>query len=102
MKGELAEECDYTREAYFLTQFGSPAFLGNDPRFKVPWVWEGSTPTVLVMEYVDGTSVGEALVDGLSQADRDIVSCSLFFERCRALMFIDRYEDNRALFKRAV
>lgn len=77
MKGELADECDYTREASFLTQFRSPAFLGNDARFKVPWVWNASTSTVLVMEYVDGVSVGEAIVGGLSQADRDDVSSSI-------------------------
>ena len=76
MKGELAEECDYNREASYLTKFRSPAFLGKDSRFKVPWVWEGSTDTVLVMEHVEGVSVGEAVVGKLSQADRDDVSLS--------------------------
>jgi aarF domain-containing kinase len=76
MKGELADECDYTREASYLTRFRSPALLGNDSRFKVPWVWEGSTDNVLVMERVDGVSVGEAVVGGLSQRDRDDVSSS--------------------------
>jgi aarF domain-containing kinase len=74
MKGELADECDYTREASYLTKFGSSAFLGNDSRFKVPWVWAGSTNTVLVMEHVNGVSVGEAVVGELSQADRDEVN----------------------------
>lgn len=73
MKGELADECSYTREASYLTKFGSPSFLGSDARFKVPWVWEGSTDTVLVMQYVDGVSVGEGSVGTLSQADRDVV-----------------------------
>ena len=76
MKGELEDECDYSREASLLARFGSPAFLGDDPRFKVPWVWEGSTSMVLVMEHVDGVSVGDPFVRGLSQMDRDEVSYS--------------------------
>jgi aarF domain-containing kinase len=104
MKGELADECNYTREASFLTQFGSSAFLGNDPRFKVPWVWDGSTSTVLVMEYVDGASVGEAIVGGLSQADRDDVSCSLltFAYRWLCIICVDCCENNRTLLEGAV
>ncbi|KAG5724102.1 hypothetical protein E4T56_gene14613, partial [Termitomyces sp. T112] len=47
LKDELADECDYTREGSFLTKFGSPGYLGGDSRFKVPWVWEGSTKSVL-------------------------------------------------------
>lgn len=74
MKGELADECDYKREASYLTKFGSSEFLGNDPRYKVPWVWEGSTDTVLVMEHVGGVSVGEANVGKLSQEERDEVN----------------------------
>jgi len=73
MKEELAEECDYTREASFLRTFRSREYLGDDSRFKVPWVWEGSTDRVLVMEKVHGISVGEADVSGLSQRDRDEV-----------------------------
>lgn len=74
MKGELADECNYSREASFLTKFGSPALLGGDERFKVPWVWEGSTACVLVMERMNGTSVGDADISGLSKRDRDDVS----------------------------
>lgn len=74
MKGELADECDYVREASFLKTFRSPQCLGNDPRFKVPWVWDGSTSTVLVMERVDGISVGEATAENLTQQDRNDVS----------------------------
>jgi aarF domain-containing kinase len=73
MKEELADECDYAREAACMRSFGSPERLGGDLRFKVPWVWEGSTDRVLVMEYVDGVSVGGDTVDRLSQADRDEV-----------------------------
>lgn len=73
MKGELADECDYKREASYLTKFGSSEFLGNDTRFKVPWVWEGSSETVIVMEHVGGVSVGEAVVGVLSQTDRNEV-----------------------------
>ena len=79
MKAELADECDYVREASFLNAFGSPEYLGNDPRFKVPWVWAGSTSTVLVMEHVDGVSVGEADAKNLSQIDRNDVRSPCYF-----------------------
>lgn len=74
MKAELADECDYVREASFMRLFGTAPYLGTDPRYKIPWVWEGSTDKVLVMEYVEGMSVGEAEVGGLSQQDRNDVS----------------------------
>ena len=74
MKSELADECDYVREASFLRLFRSAEYLGNDDRFKVPWVWDGSTSTVLVMERVDGVSVGEATAQHLTQRDRTDVS----------------------------
>ncbi len=73
MKDELADECDYTREAACMRSFGIPERLGDDARFKVPWVWEGSTDQVLVMEHVDGTSVGEDMIHRLPQADRNEV-----------------------------
>ena len=73
MKEELVDECDYSREADFARRFGQFDHLGGDERFKVPWVWEGSTDRVLVMEHVDGVSVGGAMVDRLSQQDRDDV-----------------------------
>ena len=73
MKEELADECDYIREAACLRSFGSPERLGGDPRFKVPWVWEGSTNRVLVMEYVEGASVGGDWVHSLPQEDRNEV-----------------------------
>ena len=83
MKQELTDECSYTREAQYLRLFGSPEFLGNDPRFKVPWVWEeGSTDKVLVMERVGGVSVGavsQGQDGGLSQRDRDDVRLFSFF-----------------------
>ena len=78
MKGELADECNYAREASFLRRFGQPDHLGADPRFKVPWVWEGSTDRVLVMEHVGGVSVGGSVIDHLSQRDRDDVSAAFW------------------------
>ena len=75
---ELTDECDYVREAEFLRRFGSPEYLGNDVRFKVPWVWDGSTKTVLVMERVDGVSVGEANALRISERDRVDVCRSSF------------------------
>lgn len=68
MKTELADECSYKREARYLQRFRK--WLGSDERFKVPWVWEGSTEGVLVMEKVNGVSVGEAQRLGLSSRDR--------------------------------
>ena len=75
MSEELADECNYVREASFLQRFGRE--LGEDKRFKVPWVWEGSTDRVLVMEKVNGVSVGGQVIDKLSQRDRDDVRPAL-------------------------
>lgn len=77
MKSELADECNYSREASFLHRFALPEFLGSDSRFKVPWVWRGSTDRVLVMERVNGVSVGGSVIDKLDQRDRDDVSNTL-------------------------
>lgn len=77
MKEELKDECDYRREASYIHAFAAKDRLGNDPRFKVPRVWEGSTDTVLVMERMRGVSVGGELVDRLTKADRDEVMCCL-------------------------
>jgi len=43
MKEELADECNYIWEAACLWSFGSQERLGGDSRFKVLWIWEGST-----------------------------------------------------------
>jgi aarF domain-containing kinase len=84
MKEELADECDYVREAGCMRSFGSDKRLGGDTRFKVPWVWEGCTARVLVMEYVDGISVGGETVHHLPQADRNEVRLS-FPAQCKPL-----------------
>ena len=73
MKGELADECDYTLEASSARFFSSPDGLGTDSRFRVPWIWDGSTKDVLVMQHMDGVSVGGNVVDVLSQETRDEV-----------------------------
>ncbi|KAJ8596115.1 hypothetical protein M405DRAFT_806051, partial [Rhizopogon salebrosus TDB-379] len=54
VKDELADECDYSREASFFKRYGAPECLGEDVRFKVPWVWPESTERVLVMEHMEG------------------------------------------------
>ena len=59
MKEDPVGECDYTRKVACLRSFGSPERLGSDPRFKVPWVWDGSTNRVLVMEYIEVLVSGE-------------------------------------------
>ncbi|KAL0952847.1 hypothetical protein HGRIS_007072 [Hohenbuehelia grisea] len=86
MKEELADECDYTREAYFLRMFGRREYLGADARFKVPWVWSGSTSNVLVMEHVHGIAVGDTNVGKLSQQDRDDIA-SRVIELCLRELF---------------
>ncbi|KAJ7254151.1 hypothetical protein C8J57DRAFT_1658250 [Mycena rebaudengoi] len=83
---ELADECDYTREASFLRAFGTREYLGGDPCFKVPWVWEGSTDRVLVMEYMGGMSVGEADAAHLPQTDRDDIAARII-ELCLKELF---------------
>ncbi|EIM84592.1 ABC1-domain-containing protein [Stereum hirsutum FP-91666 SS1] len=87
MKEELADECDYAREASFLRSFGSAGRLGNDSRFKVPWVWEGSTDTVLVMERVDGVSLGEESVGRLGREEKDEIA-SRIIELCLKELFV--------------
>ncbi|KAN0080090.1 ABC1 family domain containing protein [Tylopilus felleus] len=74
MKDELADECDYSREAQFLRRYNSAELLGQDSRFRIPWVWEGSTDRVLVMEHVDGVSVGELSVSALPQKERNEIA----------------------------
>jgi aarF domain-containing kinase len=95
MKEELADECDYRREASFLRKFASSSYLGDDHRFKVPWVWEKSTDRVLVMEHVDGQSIGEAGVL-LAQKDRNDVSPSfsplLKLESVFRVLFTDCFD----------
>lgn len=89
LKQELADECDYSREATFLRKFGSASFLGNDARFKIPWVWNGSTDRVLVMEHVDGVSVGGRVIDEMSQKDRNDIA-ALIIELCLKELFVFR------------
>lgn len=89
MKEELADECDYAREARFLRRFGAPELLGHDPRFKVPWVWPRSTDRVLVMERVAGTSVGGRVIEGMSQADRDEIATRIV-DLCLKELFVFR------------
>ncbi|KAK7029904.1 atypical kinase COQ8, mitochondrial [Favolaschia claudopus] len=90
MKQELADECDYAREARFLRAFGAPEHLGKDERFKVPWVWDGSTDRVLVMELVEGKSVGEFNVSQLDKRDRDDIAARII-ELCLKELFEFRF-----------
>ncbi|KAJ8596089.1 ABC1-domain-containing protein [Rhizopogon salebrosus TDB-379] len=63
VKDELADECDYSREASFFKRYGALEYLGEDARFKVPW-------DVLVMEYMEGVSIGDAVIGALPQEKR--------------------------------
>ncbi|KAG8870915.1 hypothetical protein FRB97_009256 [Tulasnella sp. 331] len=68
-KGELADECDYLREASAAVRFGK--LLEGDERFRVPKVFgltEGAdgkdrltTGKVLAMEWMEGSPVGAAV-----------------------------------------
>jgi aarF domain-containing kinase len=86
MKDELADECDYSREASFLERYRRPDCLGADARFKVPWVWPGSTERVLVMEHVDGISIGDAIIGALPQEERNEIA-SRIIELCLRELF---------------
>ena len=102
MKSELHDECDYGREASFLRKFGSSDFLGNDERFKVPWVWEGRTKSVLIMERVDRHGVGATAIHELTQRDRDAVSPPSFDRDTMLDSYwnpVDRDADHRRLLK---
>ncbi|CAE6473984.1 unnamed protein product [Rhizoctonia solani] len=59
MKGELADECDYEREAACIERFGE--FLGGkNERFRVPKVIrELTTKRALAMEWMEGVSVAK-------------------------------------------
>jgi aarF domain-containing kinase len=72
-KEELADECDYTREAKYMRKYHDMDSTKLDSRYKVPWVWDGSTEQVLVMERMHGFSVGGNGVNALSQDDRNQV-----------------------------
>ncbi|KAF8841044.1 ABC1-domain-containing protein [Paxillus ammoniavirescens] len=86
MKEELADECDYSREADYLRRYNSPGLLGRDSRFKIPWVWEGSTDRVLVMEHVEGVSVGDSSVSALPQEGRNEIAARII-ELCLRELF---------------
>ncbi|KAG1791065.1 ABC1-domain-containing protein [Suillus plorans] len=90
MKDELADECDYSREASFLEQYRSPDCLIADARFRVPWVWPGSTERVLVMEHVEGVSIGDAIVGGLPQEERNEIALQII-ELCLWELFQFRF-----------
>ena len=74
MKSELADECDYKREADAARFFASPEGLGADSRYRIPWVWGGSTVDVLVIEMMDGVTVGGSVVEELGQSSRNEAS----------------------------
>ncbi|KAJ3726866.1 ABC1 family-domain-containing protein [Lentinula raphanica] len=78
MKTELADECNYEREAHFLRRFRSSDVLGSDPRFHIPWVSSLSSEQVLVMEYVEGgVSLGSSLISALPQSEKDKIATSI-------------------------
>ncbi|TRM64198.1 ABC1 family-domain-containing protein [Schizophyllum amplum] len=84
MKGELADECDYTREADMARKFAG--FVKNDDRFKVPWVWSRSSKEVLVMERVNGISIGDESVKQLPQERKNDLAARII-ELCLRELF---------------
>jgi aarF domain-containing kinase len=59
MRGELADECDYEREAGAMERFGE--LLGyKQERFRIPKVVrELTTKRVLAMEWMEGISIAK-------------------------------------------
>ena len=86
MKEELSDECNYRREADFIRVFQQN--IAHDQRFRVPWVWDGSTESVLVMERMHGVSVGGNVIERLTQEDRNEVWLILLFSYC----LVDSFE----------
>ncbi|TFY70715.1 hypothetical protein EVG20_g2292 [Dentipellis fragilis] len=68
---------------------GRGRIWGGDGRYKVPWVWAGSTERVLVMEHVGGVSVGGEVVSTLSEADRNDIAARII-ELCLKELFVFR------------
>ncbi|KAF8582538.1 ABC1-domain-containing protein [Ramaria rubella] len=85
-KEELADECDYRREAEFIRKYRNMDPIRSDSRYKVPWVWDDSTEQVLVMERMGGVSVGGDFVHTISQEDRDEIA-SRIIELCLRELF---------------
>ncbi|KIJ30513.1 hypothetical protein M422DRAFT_61704 [Sphaerobolus stellatus SS14] len=73
-KEELADECNYKREAEYINKYRSLEAIKANDRYRVPWVWEGSTESVLVMERMKGVSVGGDVVKRISQEDRNEIA----------------------------
>ncbi|KAG8711040.1 hypothetical protein FRC08_016403 [Ceratobasidium sp. 394] len=75
MRGELADECDYEREAGALERFGE--LLGRkQERFKIPKVIkEVSTKRVLAMEWMEGISVARGAK--WPKRIRDQIACDI-------------------------
>lgn len=87
-KEELADECDYIREANYISKYGNLTLLKEDNRYRVPWVWPSSTEHVLVMERMKGVSVGGEVVYHLSQADRNEVRALTLTSLIRPFSFL--------------
>ncbi|OZJ01725.1 hypothetical protein BZG36_05449 [Bifiguratus adelaidae] len=74
MQRELEGECDYTREAECMRQFGQ--LLKDDPAYKVPYVVdEASTRMVLTSERLNGSPLSRAVDE--DQATRDKIGTDL-------------------------
>lgn len=74
-KRQLQDEADYLKEAEHLLHFHQ--LLADSPDFLVPRAYtEYSSPTILVMSFVDGVAV-ESLEDA-PQAERDRIIALLF------------------------
>ncbi|GJJ10561.1 hypothetical protein Clacol_004788 [Clathrus columnatus] len=70
-KEELADECNYKREAEYINKYRALSPKHLDSRYRIPWVWEMSTRRVLVMERMKGVSVGGDVVKTLTQEERN-------------------------------
>ncbi|TRY67370.1 hypothetical protein TCAL_12094 [Tigriopus californicus] len=74
MKVELAQECDYKREAECATKMKS--LLRSSPQYLVPEVInELSTQQVLTSEMIEGLTIDQC--EGLSQSSRNFIALSI-------------------------
>ena len=82
LKGLLKQEVDYTLELQRLQKFEE--LLADDPVLRVPKIYpQWSSPKCLAMEYVQGYSVTDPKVQGLSQERRNALAeamLRLFFK----------------------
>ncbi|KAJ8593104.1 ABC1-domain-containing protein [Rhizopogon salebrosus TDB-379] len=72
VKDELADECDYSREASFFKRYGAPECLGGRRVIQgsMGVAGEHGACACDVMEHMEGVSIGDAVIGALPQEKR--------------------------------